>query len=96
MLQGEDATFSPNAGFFIHSTFLSISLTVMDGYQDYCAGSQFTFSKTFDNDMDLDISRAPYPYRQQLRNQQHLLAGYGQSPISRLLLSSARAHMSPN
>jgi hypothetical protein len=57
----------------------------MDGYQNYCAGSQFTFSDTFDSDMDLDISQAPYPYRQELHDQQYTLTGYEQSPIGTLL-----------
>jgi hypothetical protein len=58
----------------------------MDGYQNYCAGSRFTFSDAFDDNMDPDTTQAVYPNWQQQQFRQLPLTGYEQSPTGNSLL----------
>jgi hypothetical protein len=59
---------------------------MMDGYQNYSAGSHHEFNNTFNNDMDLDMNQAEYSDLQPLHHQQLPLTGYEQSPMGTSLL----------
>ena len=68
---------------------------MMDGYQDYSAGSHHGFNNTLENDMGLDMNQAAYSDLQPLHHQQLPLTGYEQTSMGKSLLLYVYVYMGP-